>query len=62
MMKVHCSICGKEAELGRTSDWPHFPFCSQRCRIIDLGRWLDERYSVPSRLEESESEPLNEVP
>jgi len=23
------------------------PFCSQRCRRIDLGRWLDERYSLP---------------
>ncbi|MHC4590038.1 MAG: DNA gyrase inhibitor YacG, partial [Planctomycetota bacterium] len=23
-----------------------FPFCSQRCRLVDLGRWLDEKYRV----------------
>lgn len=25
-----------------------FPFCSQRCRTIDLGKWLDERYTLPA--------------
>lgn len=25
----------------------HFPFCSARCRGVDLGKWLDEGYSVP---------------
>jgi endogenous inhibitor of DNA gyrase (YacG/DUF329 family) len=24
-----------------------FPFCSRRCRTIDLGNWLDEQYRVP---------------
>lgn len=28
------------------------PFCSEQCRMIDLGRWLDERYGVPSEREE----------
>ncbi len=23
-----------------------FPFCSSRCRLIDLGKWLDEKYSI----------------
>jgi len=33
------------------------PFCSERCKRIDLGRWLDERYSLPyQRPEEDESE------
>jgi uncharacterized protein len=26
------------------------PFCSERCRLIDLKRWLGEEYSVPDRL------------
>jgi endogenous inhibitor of DNA gyrase (YacG/DUF329 family) len=26
---------------------PSFPFCSDRCRLIDLGRWIDEAYKVP---------------
>jgi len=33
-------------EFARTTDWPHFPFCSERCRLIDLGRWLKEEYRV----------------
>jgi hypothetical protein len=27
--------------------WPEFPFCSEKCRLIDLGRWLGGRYGVP---------------
>jgi uncharacterized protein len=26
---------------------PFLPFCSERCKLIDLGRWLGEKYSVP---------------
>ncbi len=51
MLRLRCPICGKE-ESGARSDWPSFPFCSQRCRTIDLGRWLGERHSVPARPEE----------
>jgi endogenous inhibitor of DNA gyrase (YacG/DUF329 family) len=28
-------------------DLPTFPFCSERCRLIDLGRWADESYVIP---------------
>jgi endogenous inhibitor of DNA gyrase (YacG/DUF329 family) len=31
-----------------TTDWPEFPFCSPRCRLIDLGRWLGGEYRLPS--------------
>lgn len=34
---------------GTTAAWagnPHRPFCGITCRLIDLGRWLDERYRV----------------
>jgi endogenous inhibitor of DNA gyrase (YacG/DUF329 family) len=32
---------------GQTSaEWPYFPFCCRRCRLIDLGRWLDEDYRL----------------
>jgi len=33
-----------------------FPFCSERCKWIDLGAWLDAEYRIPSTLDE-ESEP-----
>ncbi|MBI4445445.1 MAG: DNA gyrase inhibitor YacG [Acidobacteria bacterium] len=26
---------------------PFFPFCSERCRLVDLGKWLGEEYRVP---------------
>jgi len=40
-----------------TAEWPEFPFCSRRCKTIDLGRWLGENYRIPSDAEEgSESE------
>lgn len=37
-----CPICGKP-----TGDAEHRPFCSARCRQIDLHRWLGEVYRVP---------------
>lgn len=39
-----CPICGAEVDLGSV-ETP--PFCSERCRLVDLGRWLDEGYAVP---------------
>ena len=26
-----------------------FPFCSERCKLIDLGRWLDGKYQIPAQ-------------
>lgn len=40
-----CSICGRPAA-PRTEN-KAFPFCSPRCKTIDLGQWVDERYRVP---------------
>jgi len=31
---------------GQQEAWPDYPFCSPRCRKIDLGRWLGEQYGV----------------
>jgi uncharacterized protein len=39
-----CFVCGKPAA-GRGEQG--FPFCSERCRLVDLGRWLDEDYRIP---------------
>ena len=42
-----CPICKKEVE----GTAPEFPFCSERCRIIDLGNWASGKYviSTPAR-------------
>ena len=37
-----CPVCGRPAE----PRWR--PFCSKRCANVDLGRWLGERYVIPS--------------
>jgi endogenous inhibitor of DNA gyrase (YacG/DUF329 family) len=37
-----CPICGKPAAA------PHRPFCSPRCRDVDLGRWLKDVYRLPT--------------
>ncbi|HMP17945.1 MAG TPA: DNA gyrase inhibitor YacG [Gemmatales bacterium] len=47
MLEVTCPTCRKQAELTGISDWPQFPFCSPRCKLIDLGRWLGEEYRLP---------------
>ena len=43
-MKVKCPCCN---ELAEWSDNPARPFCSPRCRLIDLGRWSSEDYRLP---------------
>jgi endogenous inhibitor of DNA gyrase (YacG/DUF329 family) len=37
-----------------------YPFCSDRCRAVDLGKWLGEEYRFPDRLEERGDEPSQE--
>ena len=55
MSALRCPICGKQFEMPSS---PAPPFCSDRCRQIDLGRWLKEGYSVPAtRQPEDEAEP-----
>ena len=43
-LKLKCPICKKPV----TSQDADFPFCGERCRLIDLGRWLDGDYKVPA--------------
>jgi endogenous inhibitor of DNA gyrase (YacG/DUF329 family) len=57
-MKTKCPICKKEVALGS----PDFPFCSERCRIIDLGNWASEKYviSSPAKPEKAHDDPDEE--
>lgn len=48
MIRVSCPICQKVMEVESLAAWPAFPFCSDRCRLIDLGRWLGEDYRLPA--------------
>lgn len=42
---VMCPQCGKEVVWN--SDSTYRPFCSERCKLIDLGQWATESYRIP---------------
>jgi len=42
---VTCPQCGREVVW--SSDNPYRPFCSERCKLIDLGQWATESYRIP---------------
>lgn len=42
-MKYKCPTCKKETDSATDAD---FPFCSERCRLLDLGAWAAEEYVV----------------
>ena len=54
-----CPVCYASVDLVQT---PTVPFCSDRCRLVDLGRWLDESYGVPAPapVDDEEAEALDE--
>jgi uncharacterized protein len=41
---VPCPTCGKSVPWNPASRWR--PFCSERCRLIDLGAWFDEKHRI----------------
>lgn len=50
---LRCPICKK---LVKRKD-PEFPFCSERCRTIDLGKWASGAYVVSSPANEADESP-----
>ena len=56
LLKVNCPQCDKK--------FPYYesefrPFCSERCKLIDLGHWFQESYRVPLK-EKIQNDPNNE--
>jgi endogenous inhibitor of DNA gyrase (YacG/DUF329 family) len=58
MNKVQCPICDEDMQK-EWSAYPEYPFCSPRCKLIDLGRWLGEGYKLA---EPADEEDLSTVP
>ncbi|MBM4054952.1 MAG: DNA gyrase inhibitor YacG [Planctomycetes bacterium] len=46
MPKVNCPCCKKILFYREIKDLPYFPFCSNRCKLIDFGKWMDEKYCI----------------
>ncbi|MGH9691969.1 MAG: DNA gyrase inhibitor YacG [Candidatus Acidiferrales bacterium] len=42
-MKWRCPICRKPTDSDASQE---FPFCSERCRLLDLGNWASEKYKI----------------
>ncbi len=49
-LQVKCPICKKPVQNGDAD----FPFCSERCRTIDLGNWASGAYVIPAPLDDVE--------
>jgi endogenous inhibitor of DNA gyrase (YacG/DUF329 family) len=57
---MRCPICKREVdEAERNKPKTFYPFCSERCKLIDLGRWLGGKYQIPA---EDEDIPDAELP
>ena len=54
--RAPCSRCRTETRLDDSNPWR--PFCSERCKMADLGDWLSERYALPSDTSEDFEEAL----
>lgn len=52
-----CPACGQEVSKAGSE---FFPFCSQRCRLLDLGKWLDGRFRIAGRKLPTEAETEDE--
>ncbi|MDG3004130.1 DNA gyrase inhibitor YacG [Paludisphaera mucosa] len=62
MIKGRCPTCKKSFAVAAIDDLPTFPFCSERCRLLDLGRWIDEAYAVPGPPADLETEGAGRPP
>ena len=56
-MKHICPICKRPTDSDRDAD---FPFCSERCRLLDLGAWASEKYVVSDPIFDEDEENIPE--
>jgi uncharacterized protein len=50
---VNCPTCKRDLEWSEASPWR--PFCSERCKMVDLGAWFAEKHRVPDESTEISS-------
>ncbi|PQO42190.1 DNA gyrase inhibitor YacG [Blastopirellula marina] len=59
MASLRCPTCRHLFESDYTVA---MPFCSERCRQIDLGQWLDEEHAIPVDIDQHLEEQANRSP
>jgi len=60
-MKHICPVCRKTVKTSvqaKSGEERFFPFCSRRCKLVDLGAWLDAEYKIVSKSQSEESTEL----
>ena len=57
-VKLRCPICKKPVK----SSGAEFPFCSDRCRTIDLGKWASGAYVIPSPVADADEQIRESAP
>ncbi len=57
--RIKCPTCGREVAWESA---PFRPFCSERCRLIDLGAWLSEQRSIPGDIPPAQDEETADNP
>lgn len=55
---VQCPQCGKDTEYSGNE---FRPFCSDRCKLLDLGDWADEKFSIPAETTSLTDEDLDAI-
>ena len=51
---ARCPKCGSSSRLDERN--PFRPFCSERCKLLDLGAWLDGRHAIPAAPDDDQDE------
>jgi uncharacterized protein len=46
-LKVRCPVCGKRSEYNPQNAFR--PFCSERCKLVDLGAWASNQYAIAGK-------------
>lgn len=62
MSTFSCSNCHRVIQAQGPGLPAHFPFCSERCKLIDLGRWLNGSYHMPGKELGEEPQPNPDEP
>ena len=57
---VDCPACGRQALFAPSNPWR--PFCSERCKLGDLGAWASESYRIPAEPSEDDAGGPDDVP
>lgn len=57
MPTLICPTCRKPVTYQKKEEVPYRPFCSRRCKLVDIGKWLNEEYRVSEELSDPPVDP-----